>query len=70
MTIAGPAITTPGGAAIAGAYTRHAFSYVVPAGERGAGGAVDMVMLDEDTIQLDPGAGAELEIWQRCDVVS
>jgi hypothetical protein len=36
MTIKGDDITTPDGNQIKGNYTRHAFDYVVPAGEAGA----------------------------------
>ena len=37
MTIRGPAIVTPGGQQTNGHYTRHSFSYVIPAGEAGRG---------------------------------
>src|SRR4051794_38960756 len=37
MTINGDDITTPGGKQIKGNYDRHAFDYVVPAGEPGSG---------------------------------
>ena len=33
MTIRGPEIVTPGGKQTRGDYTRHSFSYVIPAGE-------------------------------------
>jgi hypothetical protein len=36
--IAGASITTPAGTQTTGNYTRHAFSYVVPVGDPGAGG--------------------------------
>lgn len=70
MSITGPAIVTPGGRAITGDYDRHAFAYVVPAGERDAGTAISMVLRNEDTIELSTGPGAEHEIWHRCDVIS
>ena len=37
MTIRGPAIVTPGGQKTNGNYSRHYFSYEIPAGEVGAG---------------------------------
>jgi hypothetical protein len=70
MTINGPAIVTPGGSQITGSYSRHAFSYVVPAGESDAGVTILMILLNEDTVRLDPGNGATEEIWHRCDVTS
>jgi hypothetical protein len=35
-------IVTPGGKQMRGEYTRHSFSYVVPAGEPGAGETVSI----------------------------
>jgi hypothetical protein len=70
MTIDGPAIVTPGGSQITGNYSRHAFAYVVPPGEGDAGATVLMVLLNEETVRLDPPNGAPEEIWHRCDVTS
>jgi hypothetical protein len=70
MTIEGPAILTPGGNQITGEYSRHAFSYVVPVGESPAGATIFMVLLNEETVEVDPGNGADHEIWHRCDVIS
>jgi hypothetical protein len=70
MTIEGPRIMTPGGHQITGDYSRHAFSYIVPAGESGEGATIAMVLLNEQTVRLKPGAGADDEIWHRCDVIS
>lgn len=47
MRIRGPEIVTPGGNQTRGEYTRHSFSYVVPAGEAGAGDNVSIVLLSE-----------------------
>ena len=72
MEIRGPSIVTVGGNGIQGNYTRHAFSYVIPAAEPGAGQTVQMVLLNEDTVQLmwpdaavRPPRNAQ-EIWRRC----
>jgi hypothetical protein len=70
MTIEGPRVLTPGGRQITGDYSRHAFSYVAPVGERDAGATIAMVLLNEETVRLDPGNGAADEIWHRCDVIS
>jgi hypothetical protein len=70
MTIEGPAILTPGGHRTTGDYSRHAFSYVVPDGESQAGSEIFMVLLNEETVEIDPGGSAEHEIWHRCDVIS
>lgn len=66
LSINGPAITTPGGNKITGDYDRHGFRYVVPAGEPAAGGTVDMVLIDDDTVQVKPPGDAKLEQWKRC----
>ena len=42
MTIRGPAIVTPGGQKTNGNYSRHYFSYEIPAGEVGAGATVSI----------------------------
>ncbi|MBL8701700.1 MAG: hypothetical protein JNK67_25185 [Alphaproteobacteria bacterium] len=67
MTIRGPAITTPGGAQIAGDYDRHHAAYVVPPTEPGAGQKVAMTLVNEQTVHAKRGAaeGAP-EVWKRC----
>ena len=37
-----------------------------PAGEPAAGGTVDMVLIDDDTVQLKPPGDSKLEQWKRC----
>jgi len=71
IEIEGPRITTPGRHRTQGDYSRHAFSYRVPAGEAGAGVTVWMVLLSEEEMQLAVGkppheAGASAETWRRC----
>ncbi len=68
LEIQGPQIITPGGNQLSGAYDRHAFRYVVPAGEPQPGAEVDMVLVDDDTIHriVAPGADAKIEVWRRC----
>lgn len=69
FTIRGPEIVTPGGKRMEGSYSRHAFSYTVPAPESGAGQAIIMTLLNENTVQLRRGeasAGAPQETWVRC----
>jgi len=72
MAIRGPSIVTVGGNGVTGDYSRHGFSYVIPPGEPGAGKTVQMILLNEDTVQLmwpDAAAAAPakpLEIWHRC----
>ena len=65
LSIAGPDITTPAGNRLKGEYDRHHFSYVVPAGEAGAGATVRMVLLSELQMRLQPPAG-EQQDWRRC----
>ena len=70
MTIEGSSIVTPGGQDTTGDYSRHAFAYVVPAGEADAGGAISMVLLNHQTLSLRAGDATAEEIWRRCDVTS
>jgi hypothetical protein len=67
MEIHGPDIVTPGGHRIKGDYSRHAFNYVVPAEEAGAGETVAIVLLSEDLAQARQGAAtAPAREWRRC----
>ncbi len=65
FSIRGPAITTPAGNETQGNYSRHAFSYVVPAGEASAGEQIAMILLNENNVKVKEGA-AEALIWVRC----
>ena len=56
MRIRGPEIVTPGGNQTRGEYTRHSFSYVVPAGEAGAG----------DNHARQGSDTAPVQVWNRC----
>jgi hypothetical protein len=47
MKIRGPEVVTPGGNQTRGDCTRHSFSYVVPAGEAGAGENISIILLSE-----------------------
>ncbi len=64
FSIRGPAIITPGGIETEGNYARHNFSYVVPEGEESAGQSVAMILLNENTVEVQ--AGAQTETWLRC----
>ena len=71
FAIDGPSILTPGGNRIQGNYSRHGFFYVVPANEPGAGGEIDMVLLNEETVRLTrKGQTSGPEIWRRCKPTS
>ncbi len=71
FAIDGPRILTPGGNRIEGNYSRHGFSYVVPASEPDAGSEIDMLLLNEETVRLTRKAGAATpEIWRRCKPTS
>jgi hypothetical protein len=72
MSIRGPAITTPGGKQLAGLYSRHSFSYVVPAPEQSAGSTITMRLINPETINLWVGSVAvgPPEVWNRCTPVS
>jgi hypothetical protein len=67
MTIRGDDITTPGGKQIKGNYDRHAFDYVVPAGESGTGETVNIVLRSEYLALSRQGpAHAPTREWRRC----
>jgi hypothetical protein len=77
MTIKGDDITTPDGNQIKGNYTRHAFDYVVPAGEAGAGETI-RILLRSGYLALSHQGPADargslvlhgissLKEWRRC----
>ena len=67
MSIQGPDIVTPGGHRIKGDYSRHAFNYVVPSGEAGAGEPVAIVLLSEYLAHARQGAATTpVQVWNRC----
>ena len=66
MAIRGPAIVTPGGQHTSGDYTRHSFSYVIPAGEAGAGATVSIQLLGEYLAHAHQGTDAAVQEWRRC----
>lgn len=65
FSITGPSIVTPAGSKTTGNYTRHAFSYIVPPGDPGAGTTINMVLMGEEHVQVKEGA-ASPEVWNRC----
>ena len=66
VMINGPSIVTPGGTRMQGSYDRHGFTYVVPAGEAGAGTTIEMRLLGEHAMQSRSGGSSAIEDWQRC----
>jgi hypothetical protein len=70
FAIRGPAITTPGGNHLQGNYTRHYFSYQIPAAEPRAGETVFMTLMGEYLVHLRVGASeasaGPVEAWNRC----
>ena len=66
MSIHGPEIVTPGGNKINGDYGRHSFSYVIPAGEAGAGATVSITLLSEYLAHAREGADPKVHEWRRC----
>jgi hypothetical protein len=70
LSIRGPEIVTPGGNRIAGDYSRHSFSYTIPANEPAAGSTVYMILRGEYLMHLRVGeqpTGADpREEWKRC----
>ena len=67
MKIRGPEIVTPGGNQTRGDYSRHSFSYVIPAGEAGAGENVSIILLSEYLAHARQGSDtAPVQVWNRC----
>ena len=67
MSIRGADIVTPGGQRMKGDYTRHSFSYTVPAGEPGAGEIVAMILRGEYLLHARQGGqDTPLQEWRRC----
>ena len=69
LTIKGPSIVTPGGHQLTGNYTRHSFTYVVPANEPDAGKTVNMILINEETVNLRidaAGTQGPIQVWRRC----
>ena len=67
FSILGPEIVTPGGKTMQGNYSRHYYSYVPPAPERGAGQIINMTLVNENTVHMQYGeASGPAEIWPRC----
>ena len=71
LKIAGPKITTPGGALLDGDYSRHAFSWVAPASEPGGGDTIYMQLMNETTAMVRQGTPVAQPItWKRCEATS
>jgi hypothetical protein len=66
LFIEGDDIVTPNGTNTTGDYTRHAFRYVVPESDPGAGEEINMRQLNDWTMVLTRPDGVE-ETWKRCD---
>ena len=66
MSIRGPSIVTPGGQQTNGSYTRHFFSYVIPAGETGAGATVEIQLLSEYLAHARQVGDQSVQEWRRC----
>jgi len=66
LSIQGDDIVTPSGTKTTGEYTRHAFRYVVPDGDPGAGNEINMRQLNDLTMVLRHADGID-ETWKRCD---
>ena len=72
FSIKGPEIVTPAGHRLQGNYSRHYFTYIVPAAEPEAGQYIAMTLVNENTVHLRKGgdaaaaAQASVQVWLRC----
>lgn len=63
----GDSITIPSGKQILGNYSRHAFDYVIPSGDGGAGDTVSIILRNEYLAFSRQGAGGDKPTeWRRC----
>ena len=65
MHVDGPKMVIPSGKRITADYHRHGFTYVIPPGDKGAGGKVTGEQRGEYILHVKP-AGGGLEVWGRC----
>ena len=71
LTIKGPSIVTPGGVAMSGTYTRHAFSYVAAEKDTNPGVTIFMSLMNETTVQVREGTPvAQPIVWKRCENIT
>jgi hypothetical protein len=67
MSIRGDKITIPSGKQILGNYSRHAFDYVIPSGDSGAGDTVNVILRNEYLAFSRQGANGDRPTeWRRC----
>ncbi len=67
MSIRGDNIVIPSGKQIAGNYSRHAFDYVIPSGDAGAGDTVSIILRSEYLALSHQGEkGDRPTEWRRC----
>jgi hypothetical protein len=66
MSIRGPSIVTAGGQQSTGSYSRHFFSYVIPAGETDAGATVEIQLLSEYLAHARQAGDPLVQEWRRC----
>ncbi len=69
FSIAGHRIVTPAGTHTTGNYSRHAFSYIVLAGDPGAGAEIAMQLLNEEEVRVFVEK-EEPKVWRRCELIS
>jgi hypothetical protein len=67
--IEGSKIVTPAGTQTTGKYSRHAFSYIVPVGDPGAGAEIAMQLLNEEEVRVFVEK-EEPKVWRRCELIS
>lgn len=67
MSIRGDNITVPSGKQILGNYSRHAFDYVIPSGDSGAGDTVNIILRNEFLAFSRQGSNGDRPTeWRRC----
>jgi hypothetical protein len=67
FSIQGSNIVTPGGKHMQGNYSRHYYSNVPVAPERGAGTTAAMTLVNENTVHIRYGESNDApEVWLRC----
>ncbi len=65
LHVDGRKMVIPSGKRLTADYHRHGFTYVIPPGDKGAGGKVTGAQQGEYVLHVRP-AGGGLEVWGRC----
>ena len=71
LSIKGREIVTPAGVKLQGDYSRHAFTYALPAAEGPEGAKMLLQLVNEMTVHARvDGVSGPMVVWKRCEQTS